>query len=245
MNIENCRLAPRYARTGRRRARGISLVELALVLPVLLLLVLGVVDFSRAIQFNNILVNLTREGANLSARTTEQPPYILRALIEAHDAGEGLTELEIIHNCVFMLNAGHDTTTSLIANGVHLLLEHPGEFERVENTANLGVQVADKRIIFPAVGADGLGGPGKRGEPFVPQSRSATDGRTASYLTPSGSASCIASDARLPPMSVEPSIRLIVPSEFTPATTLDCMPALNQKPEATPRPRFGPSIGDL
>jgi len=68
--------------SGRRRTRGISLVELALVLPVLLLLVLGVVDFSRAIQFNNILVNLTREGANLSARTTEQPQYILRALID-------------------------------------------------------------------------------------------------------------------------------------------------------------------
>lgn len=84
MTNTHFRPAPRNVRTpaGRRRARGISLIELALVLPVLLLLVLGVVDFSRAIQFNNILVNLTREGANLSARTTEQPQYILRALID-------------------------------------------------------------------------------------------------------------------------------------------------------------------
>lgn len=84
MTNENLRSTPRNRRApfDRRRTRGISLVELALVLPVLLLLVLGVVDFSRAIQFNNILVNLTREGANLSARTTEQPQYILRALID-------------------------------------------------------------------------------------------------------------------------------------------------------------------
>lgn len=84
MTNTNSRIVLRKGSThaGRRRTRGISLVELALVLPVLLLLVLGVVDFSRAIQFNNILVNLTREGANLSARTTEQPQYILRALID-------------------------------------------------------------------------------------------------------------------------------------------------------------------
>ncbi|MFO1196064.1 MAG: cytochrome P450 [Burkholderiaceae bacterium] len=73
---------------------------------------------------------------------------ILRALIEAHDAGEGLTELEIIHNCVFMLNAGHDTTTSLIANGVHLLLEHPGEFERVRRDRTLLKTAIEEMLRF-------------------------------------------------------------------------------------------------
>lgn len=70
------------SRAGRRHARGLATVELALVLPVLLVLVLGVIDFSRAIQFNNVLVHLTREGANLAARTTEQPAYILKALMD-------------------------------------------------------------------------------------------------------------------------------------------------------------------
>lgn len=69
---------------GRRgaRSRGVATIELALVLPVLLILVLGVIDFSRAIQFNNVLVHLSREGANLSARTTESPDYILAALMD-------------------------------------------------------------------------------------------------------------------------------------------------------------------
>jgi len=60
----------------------VAAVELALVLPVLLLLVLGVIDFARAIQFNNVLVHVTREGANLAARTTEDPSYILKALMD-------------------------------------------------------------------------------------------------------------------------------------------------------------------
>lgn len=57
---------------------------------------------------------------------------ILWTLIQAADNGDGLTELEIIHNSIFMLNAGHDTTTSLISNGVDLLLRFPAELERLK-----------------------------------------------------------------------------------------------------------------
>lgn len=65
---------------SRRASRGQSLVEFALVVPVLLTLALGVVDFSRAILFNNMLVNMSREGANLAARTTEKAQFIIDAL---------------------------------------------------------------------------------------------------------------------------------------------------------------------
>ena len=54
----------------------------------------------------------------------------------------------------------------------------------------------------------------------------------------------MAIDARVPPMSVEPSTSDTVPSELTLITTVDWKPTLNQKPEATPRPRLGPSSGD-
>jgi cytochrome P450 len=62
---------------------------------------------------------------------------ILWALIQAADAGNGLTELEIIHNSIFMLNAGHDTTTSLISNGIDLLLRFPEQFERLRQDQSL------------------------------------------------------------------------------------------------------------
>jgi len=40
-------------------------------------------------------------------------------------AGDRLSELELLHNCIFLLNAGHETTTNLIGNSIHLLIEHP------------------------------------------------------------------------------------------------------------------------
>jgi len=46
----------------------------------MLLLVFGVIDFARAIQFNNILVAMSREGANLSARTSASPQVIIKGL---------------------------------------------------------------------------------------------------------------------------------------------------------------------
>jgi Flp pilus assembly protein TadG len=66
--------------TARSKARGQSLIELAIVLPIVLLLLWGVVDFGRAILFNNILVNMSREGANLASRTAQSPQFITDAL---------------------------------------------------------------------------------------------------------------------------------------------------------------------
>ena len=36
-----------------------------------------------------------------------------------------MSDLELLHNCIFILNAGHETTTNLIGNGVDLLLRNP------------------------------------------------------------------------------------------------------------------------
>ncbi len=47
---------------------GQALVEAAIVLPLLVLLVIGVYEFSRSIQANNIVVAMSREAANLASR---------------------------------------------------------------------------------------------------------------------------------------------------------------------------------
>ncbi len=49
--------------------RGIATLELALLLPFLILMVLGIFDYSRAIHAKNIITNMSREGANLAARS--------------------------------------------------------------------------------------------------------------------------------------------------------------------------------
>jgi Flp pilus assembly protein TadG len=53
-----------------KESAGQSIVELALVLPVLVVLVLGIFDLSRAIHANNIISNMSREGANLVSRSS-------------------------------------------------------------------------------------------------------------------------------------------------------------------------------
>ena len=46
-------------------------------------------------------------------------------------AGEKLTETELYHQCIFLLNAGHETTTNLIGNGLWLLLRNPAQMARL------------------------------------------------------------------------------------------------------------------
>ena len=49
---------------------------------------------------------------------------VLTRLIGQED-GEKLSEAELLQNCVFILNAGHETTTNLIGNALVALTEHP------------------------------------------------------------------------------------------------------------------------
>ena len=56
---------------------------------------------------------------------------VLTRLIQGEDNGERLTEKELLHNCIFLLNAGHETTTNLIGNGLVALQVHPAEKQRL------------------------------------------------------------------------------------------------------------------
>jgi hypothetical protein len=67
---------------------------------------------------------------------------VLTRLIEGGVGGERLTETELLHNCIFLLNAGHETTTNLIGNGLHALMTHRGELQRL---------AADPALIGTAV----------------------------------------------------------------------------------------------
>jgi cytochrome P450 len=42
-----------------------------------------------------------------------------------------LSEHELLQNCVFLLNAGHETTTNIIANGLYLFLRTPAAAQRL------------------------------------------------------------------------------------------------------------------
>lgn len=65
---------------------------------------------------------------DLIARRRQQPANpetdVLTRLIGGEADGEKLTPKELLHNCIFLLNAGHETTTNLIGNGLVLLHDH-------------------------------------------------------------------------------------------------------------------------
>jgi len=63
-----------------KQSDGQTMVELALILPVLLLLSFGVFEYSRSVLTKNIITNMSREGANLAARTQELPQTIMAAI---------------------------------------------------------------------------------------------------------------------------------------------------------------------
>jgi hypothetical protein len=50
---------------------------------------------------------------------------VLTRLILGEQGGEQLSEIELLQNCVFILNAGHETTTNLIGNALVALQEWP------------------------------------------------------------------------------------------------------------------------
>lgn len=56
---------------------------------------------------------------------------VLTRLIQGEEAGETLSETELLQNCVFILNAGHETTTNLIGNALVALQEWPQEKDQL------------------------------------------------------------------------------------------------------------------
>jgi cytochrome P450 len=62
---------------------------------------------------------------------------VLTRLIQGEQDGASLTAQELYHQCIFLLNAGHETTTNLIGNGVWALLERPRELARLRADPSL------------------------------------------------------------------------------------------------------------
>ena len=63
---------------------------------------------------------------NERTRNPGDPAHdVLTRLVLGSQDGEKLSEAELLQNCIFILNAGHETTANLIGNALHLLIEWP------------------------------------------------------------------------------------------------------------------------
>jgi cytochrome P450 len=62
---------------------------------------------------------------------------VLTRLIQGEVAGERLTESELLQNVIFILNAGHETTTNLIGNALYALDKWPDQRTKLMAQPNL------------------------------------------------------------------------------------------------------------
>jgi cytochrome P450 len=62
---------------------------------------------------------------------------VLTRLIQGESGTEALNESELLHNCIFILNAGHETTTNLIGNALVALQEWPEQLQRLLSNSEL------------------------------------------------------------------------------------------------------------
>jgi cytochrome P450 len=66
------------------------------------------------------------------------------AFVAGESGEERLSKLELLHNCIFLLNAGHETTTNLIGNGIDLLLRHPAALAELRREPSLIAEAVEE-----------------------------------------------------------------------------------------------------
>ena len=99
---------------------------------------------------NNAVKDFLEYLETLVARRRAKPGNpdrdVLTRLIQGEENGERLTEKELLHNCIFLLNAGHETTTNLIGNGLVALSRHPAQKQRLIEHPDL-IKTAVEEIL--------------------------------------------------------------------------------------------------
>jgi Flp pilus assembly protein TadG len=92
--------------SGRRRDRGAAAVEFALILPLLMLLVFGIIDFGRALNAQITLTQAAREGARLDALGQSNAAVVSRTQTAATGLNLNAPNGSVTETQVCMPNAG-------------------------------------------------------------------------------------------------------------------------------------------
>ncbi len=73
---------------------------------------------------------------------------VLTRLIQGEENGEALSEVELLQNCIFLLNAGHETTTNLIGNALITLQEWPEQREQLKADLKAAASESERETIL-------------------------------------------------------------------------------------------------
>jgi len=124
----------------RRNDAGAEIVELAIVMPILVILLLGIVDFAFLFQRWESVTNATREGARLGSMGTADDPagtgYVaadIEARVQSYLDSSGL-------HATPNIGVDFDTTddvNGVIVNTVTVSVTYPSDFIFLPGSINL------------------------------------------------------------------------------------------------------------
>ena len=98
----------------------------------------GLSDLEIMQRSQDSLVEMRTYFKNLANKRRKNPAKdLLSALVQADEDGVRFTDDELLSVCVTMLTAGHETTTSLIGNGMLALLKHPNQLALLQENPTL------------------------------------------------------------------------------------------------------------
>ena len=84
----------------------------------------------------------------IAERRTTPRADLLSELIAAEEAGDRLSEQELVATCILLLLAGHETTVNLIGNGTLALLRHPDQLRLLRERPGLIVGAVEELLRF-------------------------------------------------------------------------------------------------
>lgn len=110
-------------------------------------------DPERSSEVNNALRNAYRALSRViqetvANRRNSPQDDLITGMVEAQEAGDRLTDLEIISLCTQLMVAGNVTTTDLIGNGLYALLTHPAQLSALLAEPALIDQAVEEMLRF-------------------------------------------------------------------------------------------------
>jgi Flp pilus assembly protein TadG len=100
-------IAKLYNRRGHLGERGVAAVEMAIILPLMLIIVFAIVDFGRLMQARLVITALAREGGSLSCRDIQGATNLVTML------QDGASPLDLVYSgriYIWKIRAGSTTT---------------------------------------------------------------------------------------------------------------------------------------
>ena len=89
-----------------------------------------------------------RIGAAIADKRRQPAEDLLTALINAEEAGDKLTDEELVAQVTLLYVAGHETTVNLIANGTLALLRNPDQAQLLRDRADIDVNAVDELLRY-------------------------------------------------------------------------------------------------